>query len=464
MVSSMVLSRYFDKSDYGTYRQVMYVYHTLLTVFTFGLPRAYSFFLPRVSLGKTRSLINKISKIFVVLGLLFSITLFVFSGLIADILNNEDLKLALRVFSVVPTLLLPTMGLEGILATYQKTHYVAMYTIATRVLMLISVIVPVVFLNGGYIEAIIGFVCSSFLSLLLASYLKYLPVKNEGNENCQISLKQIFQFSIPLLAASMWGMVIDSADQFFVSRYFGNEVFAEFSNGNMNMPFIGMIVGATTTVLSPIFSRLSHERLNPQTEIFPVWKSVFEKTAMLIYPLVLYCFVFADFIMVLLYGEQYKVSGGYFQIRLITNLFTIIAFAPLLINIGKVKFYSSVHMYGAISLVLLEFLGVKIINSPYTISIISALCSIGRIAIMLYAIAKWFSVSYWSLFPILLISKLIVIPTLFLYGIRYLIVELFEYNTMYVVVLSSLSFATLFVVYSNIVRINYISILKSLKK
>ena len=34
IVSSMILSRYFDKADYGTYKQVMYVYNTLLTVFT----------------------------------------------------------------------------------------------------------------------------------------------------------------------------------------------------------------------------------------------------------------------------------------------------------------------------------------------------------------------------------------------------------------------------------------------
>ena len=33
IVSSMILSRYFDKADYGTYKQAMYVYNTLLTVF-----------------------------------------------------------------------------------------------------------------------------------------------------------------------------------------------------------------------------------------------------------------------------------------------------------------------------------------------------------------------------------------------------------------------------------------------
>ena len=56
LVSSAILSRYFNKADYGTYKQVMYVYTTLLTVFTLGLPRAFSYFLPRVELCQAKEL------------------------------------------------------------------------------------------------------------------------------------------------------------------------------------------------------------------------------------------------------------------------------------------------------------------------------------------------------------------------------------------------------------------------
>ena len=47
IVSPVILSRFFDKGDYGTYKQVMYVYNTLLAVFTLGLPKAYAYFLPK---------------------------------------------------------------------------------------------------------------------------------------------------------------------------------------------------------------------------------------------------------------------------------------------------------------------------------------------------------------------------------------------------------------------------------
>lgn len=464
IISSMILSRCFDKADYGTYKQVMYVYDTLLTVFTLGLPRAYSYFLPRVPISQSRSLINKISKVFIVLGLVFSITLFSFAGIIADILKNDDLEGAVRLFAIVPSLLLPTMGLEGILATFKKSEFMAIYTVSTRIVMLVFVVTPVLIFHGGYKEAIIGFVIASFVSLLFAHFLKYLPVKNEEREQCSISIKEIFQFSLPLLFASIWGMIIGSSDQFFVSRYFGKETFAEFSNGNIDMPFIGMIIGATATVLSPVFSRMSYEQVNPKTEIFPLWKTVFEKSAILIYPLVVYCIVFANTLMALLYGNKYEVSGGFFQIKLITNFFTIIAFAPLLINIGKVKFYSSVHMYGALSLVVLEFIGVRAFSSPYAISAISAICSIGRIIVMLLAIAKIFGISFWELFPFKLMVKLIVPPALFLFAIKYVLVDICGLSAIYIVSISIMVYGVIFLFYSRIVNLDYLSIIKSISK
>ena len=78
----MILSRYFDKADYGTYKQVMYVYNTLLTVFTLGLPKAYSYFLPRVNPQEAKDLINKITRLFFLLGGVFSILLFLGASLI----------------------------------------------------------------------------------------------------------------------------------------------------------------------------------------------------------------------------------------------------------------------------------------------------------------------------------------------------------------------------------------------
>ncbi len=462
IVSSMILSRYFDKADYGTYKQVIYVYHTLLTVFTLGLPKAFSYFLPRVEINQAKNLIKKITNLFFILGAVFSVILFVFAPQISIILKNPDLKIALRIFSLVPLLMLPTMGLEGILSTFRKTKFMAVYTIVTRLIMLLCVALPVVIYNLGYKEALVGFTIASFISFILALYFKYLPVKDNGNDPCETSYKEIFKFSLPLLYASLWGVLISSADQFFISRFFGNKVFAEFSNGAMELPFVGMIVGATATVLSPIFSRMSHEKLDPQKEIFPIWKNVFEKSAMLIYPLLIYTIFFADIIMIVLYGEQYGVSTGYFRIKTIVNFFTLIVYAPLIINIGKVKYYANVHMYGAFLLIILEYLSILITSSPFVLIGVSVVCQLGRIYFMLRLVAKFFNLNIIKLFPLTLIFK-ILIPSIIILFFEYLIfVKVLIISPLFILIISFTIYFILFFVISKKMKLDYTSIIKPL--
>ena len=113
--STMVLTRYMDKFNYGTYKQIFYVYTTLLSVFTLGLPKSYGYFLSRISKEEGKDFVNVMTKILVLSGLVFSILLFFCSPIIANILKNEELKTALRIFSPVPVFLMPTLGLEAIL-------------------------------------------------------------------------------------------------------------------------------------------------------------------------------------------------------------------------------------------------------------------------------------------------------------------------------------------------------------
>jgi len=462
IVSSMILSRYFDKGDYGTYKQVLYVYGTLLTVFTLGLPKAFSYYLTRVPINEAKNLINKITNSFYFLGGFFSVILFIFSSQIALFLKNPDLNLAIKIFSPVPLLMLPTMGLESILATFRKTQFITVYTISTRIFTLLCVVIPVIIFKGTYIHAIIGFVAASALTFALAIYFKFLPVRNEANDKCNISYKEIFKFSMPLLYASLWGMLIGSADQFFISRYFGNEVFADFSNGSLELPFVGMIVAASSTVLGPLFSRQVFEKADVKKEILPLWISVFEKTAKIIYPLVIFFWFFADIVMVLLYGAIYENSAYYFRIKLIVNFFTMITYAPLVLAIGATKFYARVHMYGAVLLIVLEYVSILIFNSPYIITTISVLCQIGRILALLIFLSKYFDIKLLDLFPLRLILKILLPSILLLITIRYLCMNLMHINGLQLLILTFIMYIATYLGWCYISKIDNMTIIKPL--
>lgn len=385
-------------------------------------------------------------------------SLFLFSPLIASVLNNPQLNQAIKIFSPVPFLLLPAMGLESIYATYKKTHISSIYLVVTRVLMLFCVVCPVI-LGGDYSTALWGFVVSSAFSFFIALYLKKLPYKGLAYQKCIITYRQIFKFSLPLLYASIFGTIIQSADQFFISRYFGASTFAEFSNGFMELPFVGMIIGACSTILFPLFSKMDNERLDPKNHILPIWINVFEKTAKLIYPMLVFCWFFADYIMVVLYGSQYQGSGIYFKIRLISNIFTLISFAPLIFALGKTTFYANVHMYVAVILIISEYISILTFKSPHLIAIISVACNIGKILVFLIVIAKYFQTSILALFPIKLMGKIIIPSLLILPIIRYFVRM---DNPLYSLIVAAVIYLFLFLMWAIALKIDYYSLVKPL--
>lgn len=406
VISPMILSRYLTKGDYGTYKQVMYIYTSLLLIFTLGLPKSYSYFIPKVDISEAKDLINKITRIFYIMGGCFSIFLFIGAPIIADLLKNDELNYALKLFSVVPFLLLPTMGLEGIYASFQKTHIVAIYTIITKSLTVLLSVFPVVFFDGGYKEAIIGFNIGCFISFVLAVCLKTKLVKKSVNKYTHITYKDIFAFSIPLMSASIWGMIINSSDQFFISRYFGTEEFADFSNGFMELPFITMILSSIITVLLPVFSRLSVGDYNKE-KLLEIWMSTLNKSVKIIYPMAIFCIVFAKPIMTCLYGDLYANSGIYFAIKNIQALFVVMPFSPIILALGKTKEYAKAHFITALIVVISEFVAVLFFKNPYSVAIVSDICQFIKVILQFMIVLAVLKFSIGQMIDFKVIGKLI---------------------------------------------------------
>ncbi|WP_180097103.1 MULTISPECIES: oligosaccharide flippase family protein [unclassified Acinetobacter] len=460
--SAVILSRYLSKFDYGTYKQVLFIYSTLLVVFTLGLPKAYSFFLPRVEINQARHAIKKITNIFFILGGMFSLLLYCSAGSIAELLRNEQLELAIKIFSPVPLFMLPTMGIEGIFSCYRQTHLSAIYTLCTRVFMLLCMVLPIIIFNTTYIGALIGFTTASFFTFLTALYLKYLPVKSSGHEKSDLTYNKIFSFSIPLMIASIWGIIEISSSQFLISRYFGTEKFAEYSNGAMELPLVGMVLGATSAVLSPIFSRMAHQKVDLKIELYPLWIRVFEKSAMLTYPFLAFCIIFAQEIMIALYGVDYANSAIYFQIFNIYYFFTIIVYGPYLINTGREKIYANAHMYSVLILIPLQLLFLNIFNNPISLVVIVLLIKTFRTLFFLNIISNDFKCSIFQLLPIVTMSKIIVSSILISLSSKYILINIFNISGLYLLFLGGIIYLLIYSFYAYLFKIDYISILKPL--
>ena len=359
ILSSAIFSRYFEKQDYGTYKQVVFIYTIFLSLFSAGLPKIYSFFLPKLSLEQGKQVLNKLTNLFLLMGLFFAIFLYGTSGIMATVLKNPDLEHALKLFSVVPLLMMPTLGVEGVYTAFRKTHILAIYTTLTRMGMLITIVLPVILLKGTYETAIYGWIASSLFTLLVALYFKYKPFKNVGFERGTVTYRRILRYSLPLMLATLAGVAMRFADQFFISRYYGTEVFANYSNGFIPLPFVPMITGAIHAVFVPLFSRYSEES-GGEVLISNSWRSGVNKAVILIYPILIFFGLYAKEVIYIVFGPIYEESAIYFRLAMIRDLSSPFLFYSILLARGRTDIYAKIHIVFAILIWILGFIVCKI--------------------------------------------------------------------------------------------------------
>jgi O-antigen/teichoic acid export membrane protein len=464
IVSAAILSRYFDKTEYGTYRQILYVYSTLLIVFSAGLPKIFAYFLPRFSLEQGKDIVWRVSKVLFLTGLAFSLFLFSFSGVIARILNNHELAIGLKFFAPIPMLLLPTLGIEGIFSTYKKTYFIAIYNTLSRFLMLLFIVCPVVLFGGGYLHAIYGWLAVSVITLVMAYYFKGIPFKGVKQEEANLKLKEIFAFSLPLVTASIAGIIMLSADKFYVSRFFGTETFAVYSNGFTELPLVKMVTSAASLVLMPIFSKMIFEK-KANVEIETIWKSTLLKSATVIYPMVVFFLFFAKELIVFLFSDAYKESVPFFRIAITANFFNIIIFAPLILAMGKIRVYSQIHWLLAFLSWTAGYLLIITFQSPYAIAFLHVALVIIKVIWFFSIIAHTLDSSILNLLPFKKISIIIFQSCLIAFLIKlFAAFSPFELNNFLTLLIAASLFGGSLLLIGPLGGINYFMIVKPLIK
>ena len=281
---------------------------------------------------------------------------------------------------------------------YGKAHLVAGYVLISRAFMIACVVLPVVVFDAGVSGAIAGFVLASLVTCVAGQKLSSVPFRNVSPVKSRLTVRELLRFSMPVFASSMYGFVIGSASQFFVSRYLGVEDFALFANGYRELPLAGMIIGAAAGVLLPEFSRMSVEGADGG-QFVRLWQAAVLKSSAIIYPLSVFCCVFAPEIICLLYGEGYREAAGLFQIVTLVNLARIMPYAPVLFALGRRNAFARAHLVTALLIVGLELWCVMAFPSLWAIAAIATGCTLFCLFLLMTATARVLGTSLAGLMP-----------------------------------------------------------------
>ncbi len=416
------LSYHLPKEDYGSYRQVWLLFNTLVPILSLGIPISVNYFFPLLKEKERKSFIFQTYFSLLILGLFFAVLFFLGSSIFSILFNNNQIKELMRYFCIIPFLALPTLFYQNLFVCLNNPVLATKISLVSSVFYFMSIIVP---LELGYSIAVMIYSLTIFylFQFLIISFLYYRIFKQEifiFNKN--LLVKQ-FQYAIPVGISSAIGIIVINIDSIFISAYFDTKSFAEYANGAMELPFIGIITGSIMAVLMPEFVKRYNE--DKVEDVIRLWHSSINKVATFFLPLMCFLFIFSQELIIIFFSNAYKngISSDIFRIYLLQLPCRITIFGIILLSINQTKFVLKSTALCLLLNILLNYILIKEYNLGIMGPAVATVISLYFVSILqLKQISIKFNMKLSKIFPWVYLIKLIcisIITTVIIYLIDF---------------------------------------------
>lgn len=425
-VLSIVLVRFLDQSDYGTYLQFQLCVNTGIYMFTLGVPHSIYYFFSKVK-SKRVYMLSCVG-VMMFTGIVVA-SILNYGDYLGDILNNPDLNNFALLIGVAVIVLLPYELAEPFLISAKKSN---LFSVVNAVAGLAFFVIVLICL---YLEVDLGTIFTSIVTLYVTQFLLLFVLivlysrdhEGEGErKRSPVPFKQVVKYCVPVSMSVMIGRMGAYFDRFIISINFDPAQFAVYSRGATHLPIVDIFAYSVNNVLFPKYVEC-HDA-GKTDELFRLWRKGITKIALLIYPLLAFFWVYAEDFIIILYTDQYADSVPVFQVYLIALLAKLAIFDTMMRVSGNTRYMpyiaaTSLAINLPLSLILLNYFGIvgPAIATIVTIFVTLFLCL--EVTRRIYSVT-WSHIMPWlDLGKIFMVSFLAVLPLYLLKGYR---VNLFE--------------------------------------
>ncbi len=335
IVIGMLLVRYLTKYDYGTFRQIMLVAVLISTTIAIGLPQSLSYFIPRASTSQEKKqLAFQVFTVLTLLGLVAATTSYLFRFRISSGFNNTELLQYSWVFSLFFLFLIPSKCTQPTLVALGRTNFASFLNVGTAIVNFFFVIIPLIL--GKDLKIILVSMLSVYvLKFLIVIYI--LSSLDGGFPRLldKHSFKKQLSYSVPLGGSLMLGVARKYIDQFIIAALYNPVNFAIYSRGAFELPLVNLLPYNLSTLMVPKIAEYYKE--GKISSIVYLWQESMRKVALVLFPVFIYSFIFADFIISFLFTKEYLDSVRIFRIYLLLLPIRIGAYRTILQAIGQTR-------------------------------------------------------------------------------------------------------------------------------
>lgn len=265
-VIHMGLGRYLGPEMYGIYAIVISIATIFNLILTTGLPNATSKYISELNHDTKyrRSIVKTSILLSLFIGLVCSCIIFISAETVADQLNDPTLALYIKLIS----LMMPLHALFAVIKGYYNgimNYKIQSYIILLYEILKAALIFSLVFAGFSVFGAILGFVISPLIPLVLGLYL--IGLTSIIKSDCYSPMK-LLRFAVPIIAFSAVINLIMTLDLFFIKRILiDNELVGFYSAASMISRVPYFLMSALTLAIFPAVSANAHNQMKMQEYI-----------------------------------------------------------------------------------------------------------------------------------------------------------------------------------------------------
>lgn len=362
----ILIVRYLSKADYGAYAYALSLVGLGVSIATFGLDRSITRFIPIYDEEKEYDKLW--GTIVMVAGTILSISfglillVYGFHNLATGSLISNEQAISLLLIMVFSIPIQAMDGLSmGLFAVMAKPRAIFYRKNILGPLLRLSVVLLLIFSGAGVMFLATGFVIAGALTVGLYSVFLYRTVKSEGLlahfhwGSLDMPWRDVFGFTVPLLASDLLYMVINTTDAVLVGHFNGTDAVGAL---RVVLPIaqLNLIVFSSFTLLfTPAAARLFARK--DTAGISHLYWQTATWIAVLTFPIFALTFSLSKPVTTTLYGERYSSSATYltlFALAYYCN--AALGFNGLTLKVfGKVRFIVVISIVAAATNLALNF-------------------------------------------------------------------------------------------------------------
>ena len=342
--------RTLSQTDFGLYRQFWLLYDTVFVVLVLQFPASLLYYFPRAENDREKSVYLTQTLVYLFVMGLVSWVVYQVLGLLLHGDLGDAVRKYMWAFCLFTLLMMVARAMEGLFIAEKRAEAQARYIAAVFAGQALTVVGLSWFTHrvDFIIWGLVVYALANATFALVYCGRRYKPSIRECSAR---SFREQLSYAVPLGLATIVLLVFAQTDKYVITHFLGREVFAVYTVGAMQLPFVDILRNSVMNIVFPLMAE--YQKSKNTENILELWRRATVKLAVLFFPIFVFLEVSARPFITILFTKEYGLATGVFMIYLLVFLRSTVDTTSVLMVFKQTPFMLKVNTLALLTHVVL---------------------------------------------------------------------------------------------------------------